>query len=160
MLFCNPQTNRYGSLEAATSGVASREPSKPWGLTSVWRPGSGGLAGAYWDGADSSLSFTGSLEGRTAPDVLLFHCGSNDLGKVKSIELGPHWWRGTCSTYTRPVSRDEAGVLPAHPESTVGCLLCLTNWYFADLEPLFDCAALVMPCLLLLWCAGGFSGID
>ena len=25
--------------------------------------------------------------GRTPPDVLLIHCGSNDLGKVKSVEL-------------------------------------------------------------------------
>ena len=31
--------------------------------------------------------FYQSLGGRTAPDVLLIHCGSNDLGKVKSIEL-------------------------------------------------------------------------
>ena len=31
--------------------------------------------------------FQQSLRGRTVPDVLLIHCGSNDLGKIKGVEL-------------------------------------------------------------------------
>ena len=48
----------------------------------VWWFGSGGLRWSRF-----LPFFYRSLEGRTAPDVLLIHCGSNDLGKVKSIEL-------------------------------------------------------------------------
>ncbi|KAL2096970.1 hypothetical protein ACEWY4_006177 [Coilia grayii] len=44
-----------------------------------------GLGGLRWQGL--LPFFTRSLRGRAAPDVLLIHCGGNDLGCMKSVHL-------------------------------------------------------------------------
>ncbi|KAF1376244.1 hypothetical protein PFLUV_G00208820 [Perca fluviatilis] len=49
---------------------------------SVWWFGWGGLR---W--RNLLPFFHQSLRGRTVPDVLLIHCGGNDLGNIKGVEL-------------------------------------------------------------------------
>ena len=65
----------YGSLVTATSGVGHDN------LLVQWF----GWGGLRW----KSLVpfFHRSLQGRAVPDVLLIHCGGNDLGSVKSVGL-------------------------------------------------------------------------
>lgn len=44
-----------------------------------------GCGGLRWKGL--LPFFSHSLRGRAAPDVLLIHCGGNDLGEVSSVQL-------------------------------------------------------------------------
>ena len=44
-----------------------------------------GWGGLRWKGF--LPFFSHSLRGRTAPDILIIHCGGNDMGDVRSVEL-------------------------------------------------------------------------
>lgn len=44
-----------------------------------------GKGGMCWDGL--LQLFNKCLRGRNAPEVLVIHCGGNDLGRVKSVQL-------------------------------------------------------------------------
>ena len=56
-----------------------------------------GRGGLRWHGV--LPFFSQALQGRTVPDVLLIHCGGNDLGLIKSIDLVAEMKQDLCNLH-------------------------------------------------------------
>ena len=79
-----------------------------------------GWGGLRWRGV--LPFFAQSLRGRSVPEVLLIHCGGNDLGKVKSVDLAAEMKQDLCDLHRR------------HPQMTIifSAVTQRRRWGLAD----------------------------